>query len=236
MKKSRRVLVILACVLALCVAGLLAVVAKNQMAASFDELSETDQTVLSEYNTLFESLSEDDVWDGFGLEDKTILALAGDWGDGYLINPAEPVSSIFAKEISLPDGWPITVYRVSMAEPGLMPLRLAGNFNTVGETYSLYGSPLYFVKYGSEASSEEKEESEPSREVIYLPEDDADLDLSQIVYDYLCLALPPQRFHPDGECNPEVLKYLADGIKVEGKDKTGNPFSVLEGFLADKKE
>ena len=152
MKKSRRVLVILACVLALGVAGLLAVVAKNQMAASFDELSETDQTVLSEYNTLFESLSEDDVWDGFGLEDKTILALAGDWGDGYLINPAEPVSSIFAKEISLPDGWPITVYRVSMAEPGLMPLRLAGNFNTVGETYSLYGSPLYFVKYGSEAS------------------------------------------------------------------------------------
>ena len=92
------------------------------------------------------------------------------------------------------------------------------------------------VKYGSEASSEEKEESEPSREVVYLPEDDADLDLSQIIYDYLCLALPPQRFHPDGECNPEVLKYLADGIKVEGKDKTGNPFSVLEGFLADKKE
>ena len=71
---------------------------------------------------------------------------------------------------------------------------------------------------------------------VHLPEDDADLDLSQIVYDYLCLALPPQRFHPDGECNPEVLKYLADGIKVEGKDKTGNPFSVLEGFLADKKE
>ncbi len=152
MKKSRRALVILACALVLCVVGPLAAVAKNQMAAGFDELSETDQTVLSEYNTLCESLSENDVWDGFGLEDKTILALAGDWGDGYLINPEEPVSSIFAKEIALPDGWSITVYRVSMAEPGLMPLRLAGNFNTVGETYSLYGSPLYFVKYGSEAS------------------------------------------------------------------------------------
>lgn len=63
MKKSRRALVILACALVLCVVGLLAAVAKNQMAAGFDELSETDQTVLSEYNTLCESLSENDVWE-----------------------------------------------------------------------------------------------------------------------------------------------------------------------------
>lgn len=152
MKTSRRALVILACVLALCVIGLLAFVARNQASASLGELSETDQAVLSEYNALCESLSEDDIWDGFGLEERTILALAGDWGDGYLINPAEPVSSIFAKEVSLPDDWSITVYRVSMAEPGLMLLRLAGSFNTVGETYSLYGNPLYFVKYDSDAS------------------------------------------------------------------------------------
>lgn len=151
-KKSRRVLIVFACLAALCVVGLFAVVARNQAAASYEDLSETDRAVLSEYNTLYESLLEDDIWDGFGLEEKTILALAGDWGDGYLINPAEPVSSIFAKEISLPEDWSITVYRVSAAEPGLMPLRLAGNFNTVGETYALFGSPLYFVKYDGDAS------------------------------------------------------------------------------------
>lgn len=34
------------------------------------------------------------------------------------------------------------------------------------------------------------------------------IDLSQIVYDYVCTALPLQRVHPDGACNPDTLKYL----------------------------
>lgn len=150
--KTRRIPIVISCVLLALVVALAALVAGNQMNGVLEQLDKTDQAVLSEYNALYESLLEDDVWDGFGLEERTILALAGDWGDGYLINPAEPVSSIFAKELSLPDDWSITVYRVSMAEPGLMPLRFAGNFNTIGETYSLYGSPLYFVKYDSDAS------------------------------------------------------------------------------------
>ena len=45
-------------------------------------------------------------------------------------------------------------------------------------------------------------------EEVYTPEAD-ELDLSQDVYDYICTALPLQRVHPEGECNPETIKYLS---------------------------
>ena len=43
---------------------------------------------------------------------------------------------------------------------------------------------------------------------VYTPEA-GDLDISQDVYDYVCLALPLQRVHPDGACNPETIKFLS---------------------------
>ena len=38
---------------------------------------------------------------------------------------------------------------------------------------------------------------------------DGELDLSQDVYDYVCISLPLQRVHPEGECNQETTKYLS---------------------------
>ena len=49
---------------------------------------------------------------------------------------------------------------------------------------------------------------ETSFEETYVPESD-ELDLSQDVYDFVCIALPIQRVHEDGECNPETTKYLS---------------------------
>jgi uncharacterized metal-binding protein YceD (DUF177 family) len=42
----------------------------------------------------------------------------------------------------------------------------------------------------------------------YAPEGD-ELDFNQDVYDYACTALPLQRVHEDGECNPETIKFLS---------------------------
>ena len=39
--------------------------------------------------------------------------------------------------------------------------------------------------------------------------DGDDLDLSQDIYDYVCVALPFRKIHPDGECNLDTLKYLS---------------------------
>ena len=87
------------------------------------------------------------------------------------------------------------------------------------------------VKYGSEESSEEHQEGE--REVVFVPEDDALLDLSQIVYDYVCLSLPMQRCHEPGECNPAAMKYFGEAGKEEesAEEIQANPFAALKDMF-----
>lgn len=158
-KKLRRFPIVIICVAALCLTVFLILIIKNQIGGKFEKLDEADQAVLTEYNTLCTSLKEDEIWEDFNLEDKTILAMPGNLS-GYLINPSEPVSSIFAKKISLPKGWDITVYRLSAAAPGLMKFRFDGNFNTMNKTYSLFGNDLYYVKYDRETAVTKKWTSE----------------------------------------------------------------------------
>jgi len=87
------------------------------------------------------------------------------------------------------------------------------------------------VKFGSEEPSEEPQDGE--REVIFVPDTDAELDMSQIIYDYVCLSLPMQRTHDEGECNPEAMKYYGapEGFDAVGQDKEENPFSALKGLF-----
>ena len=42
----------------------------------------------------------------------------------------------------------------------------------------------------------------------YAPEEDV-LDFNQDVYDYVCTALPLQRVHEEGKCNPETIKFIS---------------------------
>ena len=86
------------------------------------------------------------------------------------------------------------------------------------------------VKFSDSGSSDEV--SDNDREVIFVPADDTDLDLGQIVYDYVCTSLPMQRMHEDGECNPDALRYL--GTKETSdvvSPSDGNPFSALKGMF-----
>ena len=86
------------------------------------------------------------------------------------------------------------------------------------------------VKYGNEESSEDPHEGE--REVIFIPETDAEMDLSQIVYDYVCLSLPMQRVHEQGECDPEVMKrYAAPQETEDSTEEVDTPFSALKDLF-----
>lgn len=86
------------------------------------------------------------------------------------------------------------------------------------------------VKYGEEETPEEHQEGE--REVIFIPQDDAELDLSQVIYDYVCLSLPMQRHHEEGECNPAAAKYLAgEALQVSEENNENNPFAALKGMF-----
>ena len=90
---------------------------------------------------------------------------------------------------------------------------------------------LLSVKFGESESLDETQDGD--REVIFLPVDNTELDMKQIVYDYVCISLPMQRVHEEGDCNPEALKYLEQqGLSetVETED-ANNPFAALKGLF-----
>jgi uncharacterized metal-binding protein YceD (DUF177 family) len=76
---------------------------------------------------------------------------------------------------------------------------------------------------------------EGDREVLVV-EDPAALDMRQVVYDYVYMSLPIQRVHPEGECDPETVKYLSAGEPVEEETpEETSPFAAL-GMLLNKKK
>ena len=87
------------------------------------------------------------------------------------------------------------------------------------------------VKFGEVDSSEEIQDGE--REVIFLPVDNTELDMSQIVYDYVCTSLPLQRVHKEGECNPIAMKYYGSQKNEEASEEVAgdNPFAALKGLF-----
>ena len=87
------------------------------------------------------------------------------------------------------------------------------------------------VKFGDEQTSELSQDGE--REVIFVKEDEAELDMSQIVYDYTCLALPMQRTHGPGRCNPDAMKYysMSESCDFFKEDETVNPFATLKNMF-----
>ena len=94
----------------------------------------------------------------------------------------------------------------------------------------------FSVKFG-EVPEGESSADEGGREIILLPETDADMDLGQIVYDYVCTSLPLSRVHPEGECDPETVKYLnsEDNGDAEESDVTvESPFAALKNLLDER--
>ena len=87
------------------------------------------------------------------------------------------------------------------------------------------------VKYGDEESQQEHQEGE--REIVFIPEDSAELDMSQIIYDYVCLSLPMQRTHGNGGCNPDAMKYYSapEGHDYFNEEGEMNPFAALKDMF-----
>ena len=95
------------------------------------------------------------------------------------------------------------------------------------------------IKFGTEPVSGEEivVSEEDERETVYLPEDGGELDMSQTVYDFACLALPMKKVHPDGECDPVALRFLSgeDFVPEERtEDKAESPFAVLKGLFDEE--
>ena len=70
---------------------------------------------------------------------------------------------------------------------------------------------VMFSSYAADADAD----GDGADEVILLDSDSADIDLSQIIYDYVSLSLPIKKVHPDGQCDPVMMEKLKDILKTE---------------------
>ena len=64
---------------------------------------------------------------------------------------------------------------------------------------------VYYVKFGSEVAEE-------SDDVVVVPADQHDFDISSLIYEYIILSIPIHRVHPEGECNEEMTKKLNEHL------------------------
>ncbi len=71
---------------------------------------------------------------------------------------------------------------------------------------------------------------------IIIDPSEGELDLTQFIYDYICINLPLQKVHSEGGCNTEMMRKLGE-VKYENKQEgTGNlPFTGLLGLVEQGK-
>jgi hypothetical protein len=105
---------------------------------STKDLNSTDKSVIKEFQTIKTS---DDLWDGFDLKNKNILAINDKMiNNNYLLGSFN--EDLFVKKL---DG---NIYRLSFADPRLIKIRFTpGYFNTIGKSYSYQNQNLYYIKY-----------------------------------------------------------------------------------------
>ncbi len=74
-------------------------------------------------------------------------------------------------------------------------------------------------------------------DILYLASDENEMDLQQHIYEFILLALPIKRVHPDDNegkstCDPEMLKKLEE-LKVEEENVTDPRWDELKKLIND---
>ena len=80
------------------------------------------------------------------------------------------------------------------------------------------------------------ESADSDEDIVVVDQTQRELDLTQFVYDYVCLSLPLVKVHPEGKCNPEMLRYLSEsgGNESDPETETVRPFEGLKDLLESK--
>ena len=151
MCKKKKAAVIILLVLLIPFACALWIIVQNKCcSSSYDQLNDTDQRMLAEYNQLYEAMQSNELWADFDLLNKPILALSRDSWNTYLINAKDQPTHLLTKKIVMPDDFKIqSVYRITPITPQVVKIRLdvGSSFNTIGTTYTLFANDVYYLKY-----------------------------------------------------------------------------------------
>ena len=89
----------------------------------------------------------------------------------------------------------------------------------------------FFIKLGTENAQE-------SDDVAVVSPDLNEYDIAPLVYEYIILAIPMHRVHPEGQCNPEVLAMLNQEVveeEEEASDTVDPRWAALKDIKLDDK-
>jgi uncharacterized metal-binding protein YceD (DUF177 family) len=90
------------------------------------------------------------------------------------------------------------------------------------------GSDQVFVKFG-------EKEFEDGDEVIWVGANDNQLNVAQLIYEFICLAVPIKRIHPidkngNSTCDPEMIEKL-DRYIIKNEGETNPLWNDLKKLL-----
>lgn len=137
-QSKKRKFMLLAVILGALLLVALGTVLFNRVSAEYRSLNDADRQLLREFSQYCEQTQRADIWNGFNLSHRTVLAIGGLFQPSYLINPSAEVRSPFAVKLKMPEDIPLEVYRLSWLTPQVMKWKLSiGNFNEIGQTYRL---------------------------------------------------------------------------------------------------
>ena len=93
-------------------------------------------------------------------------------------------------------------------------------------------SQTIFVKLGENPGEIEDD-------VIMIHKDDHEVEVGQLMYEFMLLSLPYRRIHPDNEngqpgCDPEMIRKLEDHAGSSDEDDETDPrWDVLKGIIGN---
>ena len=79
------------------------------------------------------------------------------------------------------------------------------------------------------------ENAEESEDVAVVSADQADFDVSSLIYEFIILAIPMHRVHPEGKCNPEIMALLLSDQNNEEDIDDSNEIDPRWAALKDLK-
>lgn len=82
-------------------------------------------------------------------------------------------------------------------------------------------------------------EPEDEDDIVILHAHEHILDISRYVYEFITLLVPQRRIHPEGQCDPEVIKKLNElrsGDDEDGHAPSDPRWAALKGLSFDKDE
>ena len=85
------------------------------------------------------------------------------------------------------------------------------------------------VKFSDTETSEDED-------VVFLPEGAYQIDLAQWMYEYVVVSMPMQHVHPEGECDPEMLKFISNEaeeseVRELGEEESDPRWDALKQLL-----